>query len=261
MEAYIKADNQSENKGIRRMHQETAIGNSGAAGVTEAQPAIQHGGSGATPTAALHSLRVIPIPIAASKVPLIDHHYLHSLPAGTAICLGVFKDNRLHGALTFGAGASNAYRLVKDAKPEDCLTLTRLWLSDDLLPNSESRVLAVAVRALRKHSNVKFLVTYADPSHKHVGTIYQATNWLYIGLTEPEELFDLGDGKARHTRSLGVTLGTRSKRYFESKDIRFKTILQQPKHRYIYFLDPTYTSRLKPHFLPYPKRDKTYESS
>ena len=82
------------------------------------------------------------------------------------------------GALALGAGPAQAYALVDGAKPADCLVLTRLWFSDALPANSESRVLGIVLRALRNRASVKFLVSYADPTQGHVGTIYQATGWL-----------------------------------------------------------------------------------
>ncbi len=111
-------------------------------------------------------------------------HYLHSLPGGTHLAFGVFNDESLRGAISLGAGPFNPPALVKGAIAKDCLTLTRFWLSDELPPNSESRVLGAVLRALKQHTCLKFLLTYADPAKGHVGIIYQATNWLYTSLSE-----------------------------------------------------------------------------
>lgn len=139
---------------------------------------------------------------------LVREHYRHSLPCGTCLAFAVFFLSRLLGALTLGVGPFNAHSLVKGAIPGDGLTLTRLWLAGELLPNSESRVLGIVLRALRKRTPLKFLVTYADPAQGHRGTIYQASNWLYTGLSYAMPLYDLGDGRVRHTRSLSHVYGT-----------------------------------------------------
>ena len=180
-------------------------------------------------------------------------HYLHSLPGGTCLAFGVFFLNRLLGALTLGVGPFNAYSLVGDAKPGDCLALTRLWLADQLPPNSESRVLALVIRALRRDTSLKFLLTYADPAVGHMGTIYQASNWLYTGLSDAMPLYDLGDGQARHSRSLAHAFGTHSVKHFRDHGVDIKVIPQTPKHRYVYFLDPEWQHRLICPVLPYPK--------
>ena len=225
-----------------------------AAGVTGSTTPFQGAGAGSSPSAALHSLQVRPVPFAAAKALVERYHYLHSLPGGTKLALGVFLDSRLLGAVTFGAGPVNAHCLVKGATADDCLTLTRLWLSDELLANAESRVIGVALRAIRKHTNVKFLLSYADPAQGHVGTIYQATGWLYTGLSEAMPLYDLGDGVPRHSRSVSHAFGSHSTRHFAANGVKVKLVSQAAKYRYIYFLNRSLRSKLNVPVLPYPKK-------
>jgi len=152
-----------------------------AASVTASTVPVQGAGPGSNPRAALQHLLVRPVPMLVAKKLLEREHYLHSLPGDTKFAFGVFTGQRLMGTLTFGAGPSLGYHLVEGAGIEDCLTLTRLWLSDELPRNSESRVLSVAIRALHRHTSLKFLLAYSDPAMGHVGTIYQAAGWLYTG--------------------------------------------------------------------------------
>lgn len=176
------------------------------------------------------------------------------MPGGTQLCLGVICDERLKGVLTMGVGPANIHKMVDGANPSDCLTLTRLWLSDDLPWNSESHVLGVVLRYLRRETSVKFIVSYADPSADHVGTIYQASNWLYTGVSLAMPLLDLGDGKARHSRSLAHEYGTHSLKHFKAHGINIRRIPQAAKHRYVYFLDRSWRDRLCIPVLPYPKK-------
>ncbi len=232
----------------------------GAVSVRVSTVPTQGTGAGSSPSAALHDLRVLPIPVLVAKQLLCREHYLHSLPGGTKLTFGVFLGSRLLGALTLGAGPFLAYQLVEGAAPDDCLTLTRLWLSDELPVNSESRVIGIVLRALRTHSAVKFLISYADPSHGHFGTIYQATNWLYTGLSEAMSLYDVGDGAPRHSRSVAHAYGTHSVRYLTGQGVPVKLVPQARKHRYVYFIDPAWRSRLRMPELPYPKREAADEN-
>ena len=215
---------------------------------------FQEASGGSIPTPALHSLKVLPIPMSAARQLIERNHYQHSLPGGTHLSLGVFVHRRLSGALTFGAGPFNSPSLVRGATAEDCLCLTRLWLSDELPKNSESRVLGVVIHALRRNTRVKFLLTYADPAQAHVGVIYQATGWVYTGLSDAMPLYNLGDGRLRHSRSLSHAYGTHSVRHFADHGVELKVVQQSRKHRYIYFLDPTWRSRLQVSIHPYPKQ-------
>jgi hypothetical protein len=167
----------------------------------------------------------------------------------------VFVGLRLKGALLLGCGSAQTHKLVQGAKGDDCATLSRLWISADLPANSESRVIAVVLRSLKKHTALKFLVSYADPAAGHVGVIYQATGWLYTGLSQAVPMFDLGDGVLRHNRSVSSVLGTRNMAFLNSKGIEVKTVAQSQKHRYIYFLDPSWRERLTVPVLPYPKKE------
>jgi hypothetical protein len=213
--------------------------------------------AGPTPSTALQQIVVRPIPFVVAREIIKKNHYLHSLPGGTKLTFGVFLADTLLGAITFGAGPSLAYRLVRDASMADCLALTRLWLSDVLPKNAESRVIAIAIRALRQNTGVKFLLSYADPGAGHVGTIYQSTNWLYTGLADVSPVYDLGDGILRHSRTLGFTFGSHSRKYFASQGIALKPIFQPAKYRYVYFLDPSWRELLKVPVLPYPKKEKS----
>ena len=199
--------------------------------------------------------------IGLAKALIVRHHYLHSLPGGTKLAFGVFLGNWLRGGISLGVGPFNAHSLVEGASPDDCLTLTRLWLHDVLLQNSESRVLGVVIRSLKHHTSLKFLLTYADPTQGHVGTIYQAIGWLYTGLSAAMPRYDIGDGKVHHSRSLSHAYGTHSVAHFARYAVDVKLIPQAAKHRYVYFLDPSWRSKLRPPVLPYPKREVPDASS
>lgn len=227
----------------------------GAVSVRVSTIPIQGKRAGSSPSTALQTIMVKPIPFVAAKRILVKYHYLHSFPGATKITFGVFLKHRLLGAITFGAGPAHAYKLVEGASQDDCLTLSRLWLSDELPPNSESRIIGIALRALKKFTSVKFVISYADPSAGHLGTIYQATGWLYTGLSEAMPMFDMGDGKPRHSRSLSHSFGTHSLKHFESCGLVVKVIPQSRKHRYMYFVVPEYRDKLKPAVLTYPKRE------
>ncbi|MFC2027127.1 DNA methyltransferase [Chloroflexota bacterium] len=209
---------------------------------------------GSNPTSSLHRIQISPIPFKVAGTILKKHHYLHSLPGGTMLSFGVFLGQNLLGALTLGAGPAQAYQLVDQARPDDCLTLSRLWLSDQLPRNSESRVIGFVLRNLKKHTSLKFLISYADPSQGHMGTIYQATGWVYTGLSSAMPLYDMGDGKVRHCRSLSHAYGTHSVKHFADHGVTVNKIPQMAKHRYIYFLDPSWRSKLTTPILPYPKK-------
>ena len=196
------------------------------------------------------------MPYLVAQGVITRNHYLHSMPGGTKLTFGVFAAGRLLGAVSLGVGPINVHRLVAGATRDDCLVLTRLWLDDVLPRNSESRVLGVLVRALRRSTRVRFLASYADPAAGHLGTVYQAAGWLYTGVSEAQPRMDLGDGVARHLRSVGSAFGTHSAAYLRRHGLAVRFIPQAGKHRYLAFVDPAWRPRLLAPVLPYPKPEE-----
>jgi hypothetical protein len=76
---------------------------------------------------------------------------------------------------------------------------------------------------------VKALVSYADPSHGHSGTIYRAANWQQDGRTDQERKtprFDYGVGEKIYSRRSHVPEG-----------VAVLRIPRVSKFRYVYRLE------------------------
>jgi hypothetical protein len=58
--------------------------------------------------------------------------------------------------------------------------LRRFCMIDDTPKHSESRSISIMLRALRKHG-VQRVLSYADPTHGHVGMIYKALGFACLG--------------------------------------------------------------------------------
>ena len=79
--------------------------------------------------------------------------------------------------------------------------LSRLCIHPDTQEreyNITSWFVSKAIRRLRKETNVRGIISYADSDH-HAGTIYRACNFRYCGLSEPKKDFYFADG-TKHSR-------------------------------------------------------------
>jgi hypothetical protein len=115
--------------------------------------------------------------------------------------------------------------------------LLRLFSFDWCPKNIESYCIAQSIKFLKtNYPKIKILVSYADASVGHVGYIYQASNWLYIGNSSPEpEIFI--DNIKRHRRDLYDKYGTSSIK--KLKDIlgeKLQIGKKNKKYKYIYIL-------------------------
>ena len=175
-------------------------------------------------------------------------------------------EEKLIGTICYGdpigrhSGASVSAAIPR----ENVYELVRLFVHDGYGNNIESYLIGEGFRWLKKNrSDIKALISYSDPQQGHVGTIYQATNWLYQGnRIRPNDswLFKWEEeGKWQHGRTIFPYYGTNDIEKMKSlveKDFWVKKELR--KHRYIYLLGSksekrTALKNLKHPLLPYPK--------
>lgn len=199
------------------------------------------------------ALRVTPCLASVVRPLMAERHYLHSMPGVVRDCFAVELDGELVGGVVFTAGARHAHHLLQGAVPQHVVTLARLWLCDELPANSESRVLGVVLRHLVHGGRYKLALSYADPAAGHVGTIYQASGWTYLGTTEPERYFEL-DGVRIHPRTASQRFGSNSIAHLRRTGLAIVAHKSPPKHRYAYVLDPAWRWRLRGVAKLYPKR-------
>jgi len=88
--------------------------------------------------------------------------------------------------------------------------------------NVTSWFVSRAIRQLRKDTEVKAIISYADSDY-HAGTIYRACNFKYAGLTDPKKDFYYSDG-TKHSR--GRVKGSEGEWKERSR-----------KHRYVMIFD------------------------
>jgi hypothetical protein len=201
----------------------------------------------------LKALIVRPVAAAVIRPLIVDHHYLHSMPAATWRCFGVYAGTELAGAVVFTPGSRHGYRVLAGARPQEVATLARLWLRDDLPKNAESRVIGIVLRELRRHGAWKLVLSYADPAAGHVGTIYQASGWIYLGQGAPGSYVDIGDGTPRHPRTVYGVLGANGVGHLRRTGIPARRCLTAGKYRYAYVIDPAWFWRLRASPQPYPR--------
>lgn len=167
-----------------------------------------------------------------------QHHYMHrpvhrrSVPFGWGV---VFDGNEFQadgapsGLIMFASihFTRLAGEFGYDGLPTkwQVLSLSRLWLHDALPRNSETCVIAKALRMVQRRwlevhpprflndpYHVRKIISYADTRH-HVGTIYRAANFRESGRTISQK---------RHKNTRGEGMG-------DAELIRFVYDLEQPR--------------------------------
>jgi len=126
----------------------------------------------------------------ASEI-LLLFHYLTSLSRGfrSGYNYGLFKEDSLVGVIIFTGFsvpelAKSMFNLARTDQ-EGFFELSRLCVHPKIQAsehNIASWFVAHAIRLLRKTTKVRAILSYADSAY-HRGTVYQACNFLYYGLT------------------------------------------------------------------------------
>ena len=185
----------------------------------------------------------------AAKYACVHFHYSKTMPVSKSVRVGVWEDGKFIGAVLYAWGANpnigKPYRLQMTEVAE----LVRVALSAHRSP--VSRIMAIAQRMLCKQSSgLRLLVSYADCEQGHHGGIYQASGWLYSGLTAPKTDFMLNGVKLQRRAYTGRNFGN-GKMQLPAMATRSESTV---KHRYLMPLDDEMRARIEPLRKPYPKR-------
>lgn len=217
-----------------------------------------------------------------AKKMIIKGHYSHKWTK-CSVALGIYyddskvneffniNDKKLIGCIIFGdpIGFNVSQSISSLVKQGEVLELTRLWIADGYGKNIESYVISESFKWLKKNkSDIKMLVSYADPSYGHIGRIYQATNWLYI------ESFQAGNPlisfvdkpyKWVHAKTVHGLYGTNvPQKLADIKNQPIWTRKISKKYKYLYILTDRIERKkilcsLKYQPKPYPKENNYVE--
>jgi len=188
------------------------------------------------------------------------YHYLHRA-SPCSMAFGLFEDGEIKGVIIYGVPPSHTLLKgvcgIEEAK--NVYELNRLWTSDDMPKNTESYFIAQTF----KHLDKDIIVSYADSSQKHIGFVYQATNWIYTGTSA--KFKDPMVKGLEHQHHATYAHGMNKKQLIEKYGDRLYYKDRPPKHRYVIFLGNKTRKRelrekLNYKTYPYPKLPATNDS-
>lgn len=204
----------------------------------------------------LQDWSVKPIDNATAQQLVVEYHYLHR-KAPCSQAFGLFDEsNKLRGVVMYGTPSSSSLRAGVAGKEHanNVIELTRLWIDDSTPKNSESYLIGNSIKQCSK----EIVVSFADTAQNHLGIVYQATNWIYTGLSAKRTDWTVeGIDKHGHTWADKYTASEMRELYGD----RFTLVPRSRKHRYI-FINAKGSRRKELMSLlrykqePYPKLEK-----
>lgn len=140
-------------------------------------------------------------------------HYSHNVNGlKSDYCFKLLDGDRIIGAMMYGglAMASVWKKYVDNEK--DLIELRRLCCIDDTPKNTESYFIGHTLRWLKKNTNIKKVVSYADATYNHEGVIYKASNFKYTGMTAKGRVI-MYNGKRYHDKTIRTKYNGKLKPY------------------------------------------------
>jgi len=175
---------------------------------------------------------VEPIPKKRAQELVVANHYLHR-SANAMFAFGLFDGLHLAGVIIYGKPASRTLcsGVCGQEEASSVIELTRLWIEDGTPKNTESFFIGQTLKMLPIQYDI--IVSYAEIKAGHVGTVYQATNWIYTGLSDAHVEWRLDGESAKHARHLFDSVGgiTKAKEIFGDRMVRHE---RGRKHRYVF---------------------------
>lgn len=189
----------------------------------------------------------------AIRYACLNFHYAKSVPS-VQYAYNVYEGGQWCGCIIYSSGANNHIACPFGLVQGEVIELVRVALNGKQSKTSEC--VAKSIKQLHKDApQVKVIVSYADTDHGHVGTIYQATNWLYIGQGAPIHSFII-HGKKTHFKSIHSKYGFVNLEWIRKNvDPNAQDFTPGGKHKYVYFFDKKLRKEWQAKALPYPKKD------
>lgn len=179
-------------------------------------------------------------PVTVSRIPsseaepwILGRHYAkRNCPISYAF--GAYRGTVMIGVVTYGMPASQhlCRGIAGDDWSDKVLELNRLCCE-----NTRNVASLLVGRSLRMLPKPTIIVSYADMSQGHVGYVYQATNFLYTGLSAKRTEYVLDGSEELHSRAISHFADGKENQAQYLKE-RFGDALKlkpRPrKHRYIF---------------------------
>lgn len=159
-------------------------------------------------------------------------HYSKSCPPGK-LYFGLYEGDDLRGVIFYGVPAMRFQSSCYDVDIE----LRRLCCIDDTPKNTESYFIGRTLRILKK-LGYRRVLSLADPTFGHVGTIYRASNFTYMGLERGGGSRDIYiDGKKMHSRTAFGKYGSSGLKGLQKALPSSKIEIRNKKRKHIYIYD------------------------
>lgn len=181
----------------------------------------------------------------AVQYAVLNFHYTKAVPT-VQVAYAVFNGaGEWCGVICYSLGANSNIAKPYGMKQGQVAELVRVALNGK--QDSTSKAVGLSMKLLSKGCPlIQMLVSYADTGQDHIGTIYQATNWVFTGKCGGESAeIDPATGRACHRKTIHAKYGHNN---------GFERVKKSDKLKYIYPLTKSAKAIAETLRKPYPKK-------
>ena len=177
----------------------------------------------------MKNLKVLQIKAEETDQWFKNRHYAKRLPK-TCFAFGLYQNEYLIGVISYGhpTGKNVLEAMTHKDFKHSILELNRLCL----LQNEKNLASFFIAKTLKLLPKPNIIISYADASMNHAGYVYQATNFMYFGLSEKRTDWLL-KGVNEHQRNVSRKY---SKEEMVSNTEKFQFVERARKHRYVFYI-------------------------
>lgn len=162
---------------------------------------------------------------------VLSKHYLKRLPS-SKISYGLFDNEEMVGVAIYGLPSAPLTKKFNN----EIIELVRLFTLDTHKHIPLSMFLTKTLKMLKQDvPQYKMVISFAQLNANHTGAIYQATSWIYTGLTKSQNDYKVRGIEKKHPR--GILMGLTVKEVREILGNDFYTIKRPKKARYFFPLN------------------------
>ena len=177
---------------------------------------------------------------------ILEIHYAKRWPS-ISYAFGLYLNNILCGVVTYGTPPSAPLKvgIAGDEHKGDILELNRLCLKN----NVKNEASLLVGRSLKILPSNKIVVSFADIAQGHLGYVYQATNFIYCGLSAKRTDWKVKGKEHLHGQTIADEfrgVKNRAAAMREKYGDDFYLAPRSRKHRYIFIVgSKTYKKKIK----------------
>jgi hypothetical protein len=170
--------------------------------------------------------------LAQAKILVEHYHYSGGGSNTRTFAHGLFRkdDPDTPRGVAWWIPPTKSAALSVDENWMQVINLTRLVIEPGAPTNAASFLLGQSMRMIEADGRYKTLLTYADEGQGHTGSIYRATNWIYLGSKMGDPVW-INPDTGRH---VARKAGPKTRKSSEMIALGYVNTGRTVKHKFIY---------------------------